>query len=216
MARRGKSRPKRAPKRIPVRAAVDGSDLCLQCGLCCDGTLFPQAPLDEDEQDFAESLGLVVKAKPGGGIALQMPCSRFIDGCCSLYTVGRPAVCGSYRCALLNGYVAGTKNLDEVLPIVHLVRSLARELEVEMGIPTGEYTRSALQQYLAEQTPWMIGLGAPTVPQELERFLVALSRLNLLGEKYFDYGPVTVEVQASAVGEQVAAGGVYERGKTTQ
>jgi hypothetical protein len=208
MARSGKSRPERDPKRIPVRAAVDGSELCLQCGLCCDGTLFPHAPLDEGEQDFAESLGLVVKARPGGGIALQMPCSRFVDGCCSLYTVGRPAVCGSYRCALLNGYVAGTRNLDEVLPVVHLVRSLARELEVEMGIPTGEYTRGALQQYLTELKPWMIAAGVITVPQELVRFLVAFSRLNLLGMKYFDYGPVSVEVQASAVGEQVAAGGV--------
>ena len=46
MARRVKSRPKRSSKRIPVRAAVRGSELCLQCGLCCDGTLFTSGPVE--------------------------------------------------------------------------------------------------------------------------------------------------------------------------
>ena len=209
MARRGKSRPKRAPKRIPVRAAVDGSELCLQCGLCCDGTLFAHATLDEGEQDFAESLGLAVEAKPDGGLgvpAARAPGSSTAAAPCIRSVVRRFAE--SYRCALLDGYVAGTRNLDEVLPVVQLVRSLARELEVEMGIPAGQYTRAALQQYLTEIEPWTVAPGAPTVPQELVRFLVTFSRLNLLGEKYFGYQPVPIEVKTAAVGEQVAAGAV--------
>src|SRR5262245_34179947 len=132
MARRGKSRAKRDPKRIPVHAARDGSELCLQCGLCCDGTLFYQARLRVGEEDLVESLGLEIEPKPDGGIGMPLPCPKLIDGACSLYTVGRPAVCGEYQCSLLIGYQAGTANLSEVLPIVQLVRSVARELEVEM------------------------------------------------------------------------------------
>ena len=208
MARRGKSRSKRSPKRIPVRA-VDGSELCLQCGLCCDGTLFAFARLYESEREFTESLGLEVAERPGGaGLGAVLPCPRFVDGCCSLYTVPRPAICGDYQCALLTGYVAGTRRLDEVLPVVQLVRSLTRELEVEMGIPAGAYTRSGVLQYLAEIEPWIVAPGAPTVPQELVRFLGAFSRLNLLGVKYFGYEPVPLEVKTAAVGEQVAAGAV--------
>jgi hypothetical protein len=207
MARRGESRPKRDPTRIPVRAAIDGSELCLQCGLCCDGTLFHRARLAEGEQDFVESLGLIVESNRDHTIDLSLPCPAFVDGCCSLYTVPRPSVCGSYRCELLNGYVAGTKVLDDVLPLVQLVRSLARELEVEMGIPAGGYTRRALQQYLAEIAS-MVAPDAPMVRPELERFLVAFSRLNLLGVKYFCYGPVPIEEQIAAVAEQVAAEGV--------
>src|SRR5262245_65319934 len=120
MARRGKSRPKRIP--------VDGSELCLQCGLCCDGTLFTNITLKPSEHAYAQSLGLAVNTTPDGGLGAPQPCSAFVDGCCSLYAVGRPAACGSYRCELLKAYAAGTRNLDEVLPVVHLVRSLAREL----------------------------------------------------------------------------------------
>jgi len=238
MARRGKARPKRAVTSIPVRSAIDGSELCLQCGLCCDGTLFRLAQLDEGEQALVESLGLAVEAKPEGGIGLPIPCPAFIDGCCSLYTVGRPEICGSYRCALLNSYEAGTRNLSELLPIVQLVHSLARELEVEMGIPTGGYTRNALIQYLNEVQPWTVEVedgppatgytrsalfqyltktrstasGAPVFPQEVVRFLVAFRRLYLLGEKYFGYEPLPVETETAAAGEQVAAGSVAGMG----
>ncbi len=101
--------------------------------------------------------------------------------------------------------------LHEALPIVQLVRSLARELEVEMGIAAGEFTRAALQQHLTEFKPWMVTAGAPIVPDDVERLLVGFSRINLLGVKYFRYEPASIEVQASAIGEQVAAGGVAER-----
>src|SRR5215471_15482426 len=145
MARRGKSRPKRPPKRIPVRAAVDGSELCLQCGLCCDGTIFTHARLYESEREFTESLGMKVGERPdGGGLGAVLPCPNFVDGCCSLYSVRRPAICGDYQCALLTGYVAGTRRLNEVVPVVQLVRPLARGLEVEMGIPAGAYPRRAV------------------------------------------------------------------------
>ncbi len=149
MASTGESRPEHASKRIPVRAEIDGSDLCLQCGLCCDGTLFQRANLAEGEQALAESLGLAFKAGPFGE-HLELPCPRFDGGCCSVYSVPRPKVCGAYRCDLLDGYVAGTIHLDDALPVIQLVRSLTRELEVEIGIGAGQYTRGALQQYLEE------------------------------------------------------------------
>ena len=70
-------------------------------------------------------------------------------------------------------------------------------------------TRGALQQYLTE-IAGMVAPGMPMVPPELVRFLVAFSRLNLLGMKYFLYGPLPIETQIAAVAEQVAAGGVAD------
>src|SRR5262245_49322308 len=126
MPAREKPRPERHTKRIPVRPAVDGSELCLQCGLCCDGTIFTDVPLNDGEEDYVESLGLEVLATGDGGSKWLLPCPKLVDGCCSLYTIGRPAMCGSYRCVLLKDYLAGTRRLDEALPVVHLVRALAR------------------------------------------------------------------------------------------
>ena len=205
MARQSKPRPKPRAKRIPVRAEIDGSELCLQCGLCCDGTLFTDAVLQDGEQDFTESLGMVVETKPDGtrGNA-ELPCPLFLDGCCSVYTSPRPHICGAYRCELLNAYAAGAKTMEEVLPVVHLVRSLVRELEVEMGLPSGAYTRRKLQQYLFEMAPRAVTADTITAAPEYVHFLVAYSRMGLLGVKYFNYQPVDAEKLAEAAGRELA------------
>ncbi len=44
------------------------------------------------------------------------------------------------------------------------------------------------------------------------RFLIAFSRLNLLGTKYFHYGHVSIEQQMAAIAEQVAAGSITVAG----
>src|SRR5262245_48914366 len=127
MVRRRRPQPTTGAECIQVRGVRDGSELCLRCGLCCDGTLFMRADLEPGEEEFAESLGLAVQPGRGGEPGnFQLPCTAFIDGRCSVYERGRPARCGSYRCNLLRRYVDGTNALDEVLPIVHLVRSLTR------------------------------------------------------------------------------------------
>jgi hypothetical protein len=205
MARRGKSQRKVQGRRIPVQAERDGSELCLQCGLCCDGTLFTNAVLKDGEQDYTESLGMVVETNPDGtrGNAM-LPCPLFLDGCCSVYTIPRPSICGAYRCELLKAYVAGSKTMDEVLPVVHLVRSLARELEVEMGLPAGGYTRRKLQAYLNEIEPWAVASDTFTASLEHVHFLVAFSRMGLLGVKYFNYQPIAVEELAEAAGKDLA------------
>jgi hypothetical protein len=191
---KGKARPKRP---IPVRAAPDGSELCLQCGLCCDGTLFSYINLEEGEREFVESLGLEV-VFDGDLVCSPEPCPAFTGGCCSLYQRGRPETCGSDRCGLLDEYLAETRVLDEALAVVRLVWSLARQLEREMGLPFSTYHRRALQQFLDEHEPW-------ATPTRYAHFLRAFHRLNILGEKYFNYAAKPAEVEASEAGAQVAA-----------
>ncbi|HEX3455452.1 MAG TPA: hypothetical protein VHS03_12565, partial [Gaiellaceae bacterium] len=43
-----------------TEATVDPSpgSLCLECGLCCDGTVFAAMTIQADEREYVESLGL--------------------------------------------------------------------------------------------------------------------------------------------------------------
>jgi len=206
MARGKKSRPKAARKRLEVRAAPDGSEICLRCGLCCDGTLFNRATMEAGEHEFVESLGLVVEAKPDGGFGFQLPCHHLVDGACSKYSERRPETCGDYRCDLLNAYVAGTMGLDDVLPVVQLVRSLVRELEVEMGIPAGTYTRRKFQQYTDETRPWAVAPDDPSASEHV-RLLVAYRRLAELGIKYFGFEHKNSPVESASDEERIVAQG---------
>jgi hypothetical protein len=182
-----------------VRAAPDGSELCLQCGLCCDGTLFAFIKLEEDELEYVESLGLAVGERTQDGTFISPePCPALQDGSCSLYVRGRPRTCIGYRCGLLQQYVDGQAGLADAFTVIQLVWSLARQLEVEMSLPLGAYNRVALRQYLEEHQPW-------ERPAQHERFLVAFHRLDVLGRRYFGYEANPAETEASEARAKVAA-----------
>lgn len=110
---------------MALAAPPAGSDLCTQCGLCCNGALFGFVPLTEEEQ-----------ARPrhhGHGARMPQPC-EFLDGrTCGIYADGPPQVCSVFRCRLLRRFEAGELSLDDALVEVaegHRLHDTARaELE---------------------------------------------------------------------------------------
>jgi uncharacterized protein len=189
---------KRSQSKPRARAAPNGGDLCLRCGLCCDGTVFSAITLEPGEEPFVESLGLSVVDDAAGKPVAAQPCPAFLDGCCSLYARGRPQTCHTYTCGLLSRYTAGTARLDDCLGTIRLVRSVAHELEDEMGLPLGSYNRRVLSEYLAEHQP-------QERPDEHAALLVAFHRLLALGVKYFGYAPRPAEQAAADAGAAVTA-----------
>lgn len=98
-----------------------GSDLCTQCGLCCNGALFGFVPLSEKEQTLPRH--------QRHGARMQQPC-EFLDGRkCGIYAEGPPHVCGAFRCRLLRRFEAGEVTLDDALVAVaegHRLHDAAR------------------------------------------------------------------------------------------
>jgi Fe-S-cluster containining protein len=195
MARRGKAPARR--QRTPKSAKRVGSDLCLRCGLCCDGTLFGNITIDEGERDEVSSFGLDVGQDDRGVLVVAQPCAAFVDGCCSLYGVGRPRTCGTYNCWLVHDYQEGTRDIVDALVVVGLVRSVVREIEVEAGMAAGSYSEAALRAYFRDVEPW-------NHPEEHVRLLIAYHRLWQLGTKYFHYKSDAGQDKAAAAGEGLA------------
>jgi len=203
---KSKPRKKRARTPIPVRAARNGSDLCLQCGMCCDGTLFSTATITEDERAFTTSIGLRVVERGDDTIGFEEPCPHFVGGCCSIYERKKPAVCSGFRCGVLVGYEKGLVSLEEALDIVDLVRVAVRRLELAMGLPAGGFTANALQQQLDR-------LPAPEESADHQDLLVPLLQLSQLGVRYFGWSSPTsrtVEAAAEVAGSQVVPDAAIE------
>jgi hypothetical protein len=160
--------------------ARNGSDLCLQCGMCCDGTLFLHAPITPGEQRLVRMRRLA----PDSDKVLDtfdLPCPAFLDGCCSLYRVERPHVCGAYRCRPLMEYEDGDTSLEEAAEVIRLVQALTHALEDEMGLAPGSFTRTALGAFLEQHDPHRH-------PDRYRGFISTLDRLIFLGINYFGYG----------------------------
>lgn len=85
--------------------------ICLDCGLCCDGTLHGHTIVRTEDEDAVRALGLEISEEQGKW-RFDQPCPHFC-GTCGVYD-NRPPVCRRYRCALLKRVDAGDLSADEV------------------------------------------------------------------------------------------------------
>ena len=128
----------------------DGSQLCTACGLCCQGMFHSYANVTEREIVTLEANGFVILSGTRGP-AFSLPCTRLENNHCSIYPE-RPEACRSYRCHLLNRYLAGEIDLEQGLEIVGKVKNLGARIlsKIGSGAP-GESLWRRIQAQGAEQ-----------------------------------------------------------------
>lgn len=113
----------------------NSADLCLECGLCCNGVIFADVQLRTSEaKNLRAKIAGIKDAGKGGQTKLSQPCAAF-DGCrCGIYSE-RPRYCREFECLLLRNMQAGRIERGEASRIVRMakeraekVRGLLREL----------------------------------------------------------------------------------------
>jgi hypothetical protein len=113
--------------------AVD--QLCPNCGLCCDSTLFADVELRPgDDAKKLEKLGLSLHKKGKSKIAFAQPCACFDGKLCGIYA-DRPTRCRLFECGLLKrvqadkmSASAALKKISEAKALAKKVRGLLRSL----------------------------------------------------------------------------------------
>lgn len=105
------------------------SALCVECGLCCDGSLFRFLPVEPSEVPQYRALALPV-ITASGRLAMQLPCSRLEARCCTVYEK-RPPGCRSFVCHLGRRLELGDVKFPEALALVHEARRLLEVLRNE-------------------------------------------------------------------------------------
>lgn len=108
----------------------DSLNICLPCGLCCDGTLIGHVQLDREELPALREL-LDLEDENGNGFFLQ-PCNQYCDGC-NIYSQ-RPKKCASFNCGLLKSFQQKELNYDSVIEIINLVKQKKSAIEKKIVI----------------------------------------------------------------------------------
>jgi uncharacterized protein len=114
----------------------DHGQLCLACGLCCNGVIFADVKLQpEEDADHLRALGLrlILKAEAGGPRSapraphFRQPCA-VLDGCiCRIYSE-RPEYCRQFECLLLKSVKAGRTRSPAALAIIRDARKRAEKV----------------------------------------------------------------------------------------
>jgi Fe-S-cluster containining protein len=114
---------------------IESADLCLECGLCCNGVIFADVELQSSEaQSLRSKFQSLTSRGKNAKVKFPQPCAAF-DGCrCRVYA-DRPTYCRQFECLLLNNVQSGRIGRTEASRMVRTakeraekVRSLLREL----------------------------------------------------------------------------------------
>jgi len=109
--------------------------LCPNCGLCCDSTLFADVELRASDRPARLSrLGLTLLKKTKYTSAFAQPCACFDGKLCGIYA-DRPKRCQLFECGLLKRVEsremtagAALKKITEARRLAERVRELLRSL----------------------------------------------------------------------------------------
>jgi Fe-S-cluster containining protein len=99
--------------------------LCPNCGLCCDSTLFADVELraGEDAKRLRQ-LGLTLVQKTKSKLAFAQPCACFDGKLCGIYA-DRPRQCRKFECGLLKKVGADELSAGAALKIISEAKILA-------------------------------------------------------------------------------------------
>lgn len=118
------------------KSSANGVDqLCPNCGLCCDSTLFADVELRAgDDAKRLAKLGLTIEYKTRTKLAFAQSCACFDGKLCGIYT-DRPKRCRTFECGLLKRVQVGELGADAALKTItktklqaETVRALLRQL----------------------------------------------------------------------------------------
>jgi len=110
--------------------------LCPNCGLCCDSTLFADVELRAgDDAKRLKQLGLTLEKKGQGKLAFAQPCACYDGKLCGIYA-DRPKRCRTFECRLLKRVEADEMTAAVALKKISAAKDQAakvRELLFSLG-----------------------------------------------------------------------------------
>lgn len=148
------------------------SQLCQQCGFCCDGTLFTHVRATADERARL-STAVTFAERADGAVGLCQPCRALEQQRCRVYE-HRPQTCADYVCLLGRALVGGETTLAHALTIVESTRQKLDELAADA--PASE-THSVAQAARAKAARGELSASGAAKQQALEQQL----RLHFVG-----------------------------------
>ena len=160
----------------------DSLNICLSCGLCCDGTLIGYVKLGSEELPALREL-LNIEEEGGKGFFLQ-PCKSYCDGC-TIYS-NRPKQCDNFKCGLLKSVEQKELSFDTALERINAVSQKKISIEKKIAKLPFELESNSFYFNMTELKTLLYKKKAesPVTQNQLE-LIPDLEQLNSLISKNF-------------------------------
>ena len=104
----------------------ESTNICLACGLCCDGTLIGFVQLDKEELSPVKQLMDIEQTGENGMFFL--PCNELGCNGCSIYSQ-RPKACRNFECGVLKSVEKNELSFDKATGVIDLVKQKKAAIE---------------------------------------------------------------------------------------
>lgn len=121
---------------VSTAGSVTAGDICSNCGMCCDGSLFRYVGLNRhDLAGVHNNQAKILLSRSHRSIEMEFPCSCHNGSGCSIYN-SRPEPCAEYSCRLLKDFEAGKVPARKAQSLAREAAEMARNLK-KMAIELG-------------------------------------------------------------------------------
>lgn len=103
-------------------------EVCISCGICCDGTLYSKANLYPGEKGTLPEKMEQSYFRTEKGEFFKLPCSYF-SGKCTIYHMKKAKVCSGFKCKLLMKFSKEKVSKDDALKIIQNVKLYRKEIQ---------------------------------------------------------------------------------------
>lgn len=112
-------------------------NLCVNCSICCDGTLYGRLAVTEEEIERLDNRGEFF-TKPDGSLRMRLGCTHLgRNGACQVYE-DRPGICRTYRCRLLKRVDAGQTPEAHAVEIIREIRAAEANTRARISHALGQ------------------------------------------------------------------------------
>jgi Fe-S-cluster containining protein len=159
--------------------------LCPDCGLCCDSTLFADVELRASDKPARLSrLGLTLLKKTRITTAFAQPCACFDGKLCRIYAE-RPKRCGLFECGLLKKVEAGEMTPAAALKKISAARKRAGEVRELLRSLGQRKEQMALTHRYAEVMSAPIDFAKPDEADRRGELMLAVNDLMVMLQRDF-------------------------------
>jgi len=162
------------------------SQLCPNCGLCCDSTLFADVELRAgDDAKRLAKIGLSLTKKGQGKLAFAQPCACFDGKLCGIYG-DRPKRCRTFECGLLKRVGADELSAGAALKKISAAKILVKKVRELLRSLGQDDERLALTKRYAQAMSAPVDLSASENDSELRgELMLAVNDLMQILQRDF-------------------------------
>lgn len=165
---------------------MNGVDqLCPNCGLCCDSTLFADVELRaSDNAARLSRLGLTLLKKNRTTTAFAQPCACFDGKLCKIYA-DRPRRCALFECGLLKKVEAGEMTAGAALKKIAVAKDRAGQVRKLLAALGQRDEKMALTHRYAEVMEAPMELSKPAKVEQRGELMLAVNDLMVMLQRDF-------------------------------